>query len=248
MLLYAFAIGPEMERIYNDFGMGLPGVARFFFALGTWLREQNGTRAVVAVLTAPYLLWASDRLFLKELQRRRVARGMPLVGPLWGWLSTAAFARLLGALVVAEVPLTEALPLAGEGTGDPALAGTGRRLAHEVGRGRSLAEAARQEAVLPHGCAKLLGWAEENRTLPETLELLGGLFEARARAQAEFVTGVFGTLTVALVLWDIAFVGASLVLPLIAMLRSLTVGGWPLWTYTFDWQTVKDWFWSWLGY
>ena len=121
-----------------------------------------------------------------------------------------------------DVPLAEALRLAGEGVVDADIDRTCRRMAGDVEEGLTLSQACRRRGLLPSGTGSMLQWAEAHRSLPEALHMLGELFEGRARTQAGVVASVTSVLTVLLILFGIAFTVGALLVPMITLISKLS--------------------------
>ena len=218
-----FAIIEGFRNIFADFGLSLPAATRMVIGASSTVVKLNW-RALPALGGLVAVAWGAERLLLGASQRRRLACEIPLVGPLMRWTALAEFSRVLGLLIRGEVPLPEAVRLAGEAVHDPDLADAGRSIAAEVEGGRSLSESLGGCRRFPEGYAKLVGWAEGNRALPEALDILGEMYEAKARAHASTLGSLGGAAALILVLGGTALVVLALVLPLVNLLNSLT--GW----------------------
>jgi type II secretory pathway component PulF len=112
------------------------------------------------------------------------------------------------------MPLTTALPLAGDGVRDADLADACRAMARDLEEGLPLTTAIGRRRIFPAGFQKLLKWAEGQRSLPEALHMAGEMFEARARRQTSFVGVLCLVLVVVSLIWGIGFLLTALYLPL----------------------------------
>lgn len=210
----------EYEKIFEDFGLQLPRVTVVMVQISRFLRSLGWglpvAAIVIAVGAAALGMFSGDRLI------RRWASKLPLVGPLWRFTSMAEYSHLLALLVDSRIALPEALPMAGDATRDEDLAWASREAAKRVKEGASLAEAVSRTSVYPAGFAKLLSWAEANRSLPEALHVAGEIFEARARPQATFVGAFFMVVVITLVLLGVSLLLTALYLPLIQLISELS--------------------------
>jgi type II secretory pathway component PulF len=154
--------------------------------------------------------------------RRSVLSSLPLFGPVWRWTSLAEFCHLLGLLVESEVPLVEAIPMAGEGVPDSKLRAVAALLARDVARGDSLARAINRPSFFPEGLPAIVSWAEDHRCLPATLHMLGEMFEARARSQANLASTVCGVLCLIVILGGILVVIFGVFAPMYQMIQKLS--------------------------
>jgi general secretion pathway protein F len=77
-------------------------------------------------------------------------------------------------------------------------------------------------SVFPEGLTRLLHWAEQNGATSAALNLVSEMFDSRARAQSQYVSGIVGIVTAIFVLWGCAFVIAALFWPLISLISKLS--------------------------
>ena len=118
LFFFLWFLVPRFTKIFEDFGTELPGMTQF-----ADLDVENAPRALgfdpaqlgrFDILVR--LLW---RHGLSPAERRRFLWCLPLVGNMIRAAAMARFSRLVGLLIENEVPLPEALRLAGEGAGMP---------------------------------------------------------------------------------------------------------------------------------
>ncbi|HEX8202851.1 MAG TPA: type II secretion system F family protein, partial [Isosphaeraceae bacterium] len=213
LVFLALVVVKPYGMIYQDFGVNLPVSTRVLLGLARGI-ERIGWGLVVVPLAALGLMWLAGESRLSTAVGRRFVRWIPLFGPLWRWTSLTKFSHLLALLLESRMPLTVALPLAGEGVRDAELAATGRAIARDLEAGGALIPAVIRRRLLPRGFSRILAWAEGHQALPEALHMAGEMFEARARAQAAFV-GIF-CLVVAVVslIVGVGFLVVALYLPL----------------------------------
>jgi general secretion pathway protein F len=207
--------------IYRDFGVNLPVMTWFLLSLAGAI-ERIGWGLVLVPVAALGLFWLAGESRLSTAAGRRFVRWIPLLGPLRRWTSLTKFSHLLALLLESRMPLTTALPLAGEGVRDADLAATGRAIARDLEAGGALIPAIVRWRLLPRGFTRILAWAEGHQALPEALHMAGEMFEARARAQAAFV-GIF-CLVVAVVslILGVGFLVVALYLPLFQLISVLS--------------------------
>lgn len=213
------AVMSGFARIFKDFGIPLPTLTRFVIGIAAgvsrmWWPFLQGllTLAVLGLIAS---------VVLRREARRTLYSAFPLVGPVWHLTGLAEFCHLLALLLESEVPLVEALTLAGEGVEDGSILAASREAAREVAQGRPLSAAVSRRSLFPEGFARILGWAEKNRGLPEALHMAGEMFVARARAQASFLSTLCSVLAVLSILGGVAVVVLALMIPLITLISRL---------------------------
>ncbi|HEY8614144.1 MAG TPA: type II secretion system F family protein, partial [Roseomonas sp.] len=112
---------PALEPLFSAAGGRLPASTRFMLDAAAWLREWG---AIGLALCLTLALIARRALASEEARRWRdgTLLRLPLLGTLAWRSATARFARLLGALLSAGVPLNEALHHSGSAAGNAAVA------------------------------------------------------------------------------------------------------------------------------
>jgi len=210
----------QFERIFRDFGIPLPQLTLGILLISRVLR--SGWPALLIVVVAIVVLWLVLRIVLKPRDRRSLATKIPVIGGVWRYTSWAEFCHLLALLLESELPLPEALRLAGEGVQNSDLDRACRAMAGEVEHGGTLAQAMASRPELPSGLARLLRWATKQHAIAEILHMAGEMFEARAKGQAMFAGTVMAVLSVVIVLWGVFSVVIGLMLPMVTLISKLS--------------------------
>jgi type II secretory pathway component PulF len=211
-------IGP----VLRDFGINLPGLSLDLLSVVETI-GRVGPWLILGIWLAALAGWVLGRLLFTPTERRLFLHRLPLIGPIWRDTALADFCRLLAWLLDAQVPLGEALTLAGGGVRDPVLADACRSAASGIERGQPLSEAVGAHPAFPPGLAPLLRWAESLRSPAQVARLAGAIFEARARAGARFAAIFVAVLVVVAVLWGMLIFVGAVIWPMMHLLHALTV-------------------------
>lgn len=151
---------PTLAPLFADSGKPMPGALRVLSELQAhWPQLLLVTMFAVfmihalrtALIRRPFVRLALDRAYLR----------LPVVGALLLQQDTAKFARCLGTLLKAGVPLLAALAAASDGVSNSYLRRNIERACRYVGEGRSLHIALRAEAELPSLATRLISVGEE---------------------------------------------------------------------------------------
>ncbi len=178
-----FLVG-QFETIYRDFGIPLPGIT---VALLYFSHALSRVLVPLGIVLGFFLCaWLAGRVFLPRAVRRSVACKMPLLGGVWRSMSLADFCHLLALLVNGRLPMSEALRLTGQGIEDSSIDQDCQVMAGRVEQGESLSRAMAARPGFPIGLARLLRWAENQKSVPEVLHMAGSMFEARAARSRRF--------------------------------------------------------------
>jgi type II secretory pathway component PulF len=219
LFVLTFIVG-GFEQIFRDFGIPLPTLSLFLIAVSVWLLKSGAW--LIAGLVALGAIGGVTMVVIGPAARRSVASRLPLLGPVWRWTSLAEFCHLLGLLLEGELPLVEAVPLAGEGVADRDIRKVARGMTQDLDRGDSLAAAIGRRSLFPEGLGQIVAWAELHECLAKALHMMAEMFEGRARAQASFASTVCSVLTVILILGGIAAVIVGVLAPMIILIQKLS--------------------------
>lgn len=224
LAVFAFmmvVIVPKFKKIFMDFGVELPHLTLSLLYLSDWCGDFWRSGLIICVAAA-VVTWLLSKLLLPPPARQRMLYRTPLVGPLWRCTGLAQFARLLAMLVECELPLPDALRLAGDGVADEEVADAARQLAREIEAGRTLAESEARQARFPAGLAQSLQWGENSRSLAESLRAAAEMLEGQALIHSEFVFRAAPPLTMIFIVIVLAYIVLGLFMPLIKLITELS--------------------------
>ncbi len=135
LAVLASTIVPSFQKIFADFGTGLPPATQLVLVVAGPLATMFVILLLVIASAAIML-----RLGLGTRWVWPVLHRLPLAGPLLRWSQLVQFSRLMGLLIAQQVSLPDALRLAAAGLRDANLARGCRRVADDVEGGRALDE------------------------------------------------------------------------------------------------------------
>ena len=111
-LLLIFVV-PQFAVMFEDVGTEIPSSAAFLLSLSNFV-QSYGYLFVIAAVICIYLWKRLDRDPQTKLQKDGFLLSLPLVGTLILYRECAVFARTLGALIGAGIPLIQALRISRE--------------------------------------------------------------------------------------------------------------------------------------
>ena len=153
---------------------------------------------------------------------RRIAYGIPLIGPAIRANGLVAFSRLMKLLIDQSVPVPEALRLTADGVRDPALAAACRRAAEEVGAGQLLSESLAGYWQFPPTLLPFVRWGQEKPNLTEAFQAAAEMYEGRVRLRETFLASIIPPLALAVIGTVVGFIVVALFLPLISLIQALS--------------------------
>jgi general secretion pathway protein F len=190
VFLLTFVV-PRFEALLHDLKKELPPATRLLMDLSTFVQDWGllvgGVLAAGAVLFALRLRDPSFRLRVDGLLLR-----LPVIGGLVAKVEAERFARLLGGLVAAGVPLPGALATAGEAATNRAIAEAAAKAVAGIERGDGVAAALAAPGVFPELLVELARVGEETGRLADMLEKAAEVLKQEIEVT---VTRLIGLLT-----------------------------------------------------
>lgn len=223
----------RFRRVFQDFGVELPGLTVLLLMMSSALRAS--APFLLPVLVGLFLAWAVVGLFVSRGVRDGALAWTPVVGSLWRYTAWAEFCHLLAMLIEAKIPLPEALRLTGAAIENGEVDRACRAMAQGVEHGASLSSAMAGEIPdadqaglrairrsMPEGLPRLLHWAEDRAAIAEVLHMAGETFQARSRAEVTFGGAAAAFLAAAAVIIGLFIVVVGMFLPLITLVSKLS--------------------------
>jgi general secretion pathway protein F len=190
IFLLTFVV-PRFEALLRDLKKGLPPATRILMDISSLVQNWGPVIAVVlAIGAALFALRLRDPRF--RLRVDRALLRLPFAGDLLAKIEAERFARLLGGLVAAGVPLPAALATAGEAATNRAVAEAAAAAVAGVERGDGVATSLAAPAVLPELLIELARVGEETGRLPD---MLGKAAEVLKQEVEVTVNRLIGLLT-----------------------------------------------------
>lgn len=115
-LLLVFVV-PQFATMFEDAGTEIPGSAAFLMALSSWL-QSYGFLIIVAIAALVFFWKRLDSDPSSRFRKHEFLLSLPMLGSLLRYRDSAIFARTLGALLGAGIPLIRSLRVAREVVGN----------------------------------------------------------------------------------------------------------------------------------
>jgi general secretion pathway protein F len=201
-MLFLFTIGGvgmEFVAMHRDSGLRPRFWTDVIVALNETMHVWMWIPPVLALLFLAWL-WVSRRRLVPRTALGRLTLGcVPWMRGAVENFHRSTFADLLALLVENGVPVGDALLLAGEATGEPRYIEASRELADRVHQGGALSEAVSRQRVFPPFMRWMIGTAERQGSLADSLRQLAEMYRRRALIQAEWIRVMLPVLLVLVV-------------------------------------------------
>jgi type II secretory pathway component PulF len=206
---------PKFQGIFSQFGAQLPILTRFIIGVSNIIKHF-GPWAVGAGIV---LYFVFKRTAATDNGRRRVEKvtlSIPLLGKVVAHFALVRFARMLGTLVAAGVPLIASLRVARQAIGNQTLADTVSRAIEEVQRGQPLSKSLAESPLLfPPSVVEMIAVAEETGRLDKELLRMAISYESDLDRQLRMLVAVAEPLMLFVMAAIIGTIVIGVLLPLL---------------------------------
>lgn len=190
-------IVPTFKKMFDDLGGTLPAPTRVLVFMSEQMSWFVPVLAVSVVVFG--LLWSR----VKNEERVRnvvdpVKLKLPIFGPLFRKVALSRFARNLGAMTKAGVPILQALDIVADTTGNVVLAHAIRDVQNSVRSGESLTGPLANHPVFPPMVVQMLAVGEDTGALDTMLYKIGDFYDAEVEATTESLTALMEPLMIAM--------------------------------------------------
>lgn len=169
---------PTFSKIFEDFGAALPLLTRVIVAASRFCTHYG----LVIALAAAGSGYGIRRFFLTDRGSRLLERAtlkVPGLGVVLARFALVRFARMLGTLLGAGVPLVTALRVAQEALGNQTLADAVGQAILDVKQGATLSRSlASCKELFPPSVIEMIAVAEESGRLDKELNRLAMIYES----------------------------------------------------------------------
>ena len=190
LVLLLVLVVPVFEDVFRSFGAELPWSTQMVLGISRGLTTGAPWFLLLIALVA---FWVRQQWQQPQWQRQwhRRVLDLPALGPMIKTAVTARWAHTLSALLMAGVPLAEALPTAGQASNHPIYTRINHHLQRRVIQGGRLSEGMAHTGRFPDMLVQLCATGEDTGTLDTLLaraaELLSDELDARTQALSSLI-------------------------------------------------------------
>ncbi len=216
IFLLSFFI-PRFAPIFSQFGSNLPVLTQVVVKISHWLTHNGPLLALLAILT----VLGVRRWYASDLGRRqweRLLLRLPALGTLTARFALVRFARMLGTLLHAGVPLVSALQVAREALGNQTLCDAVNHAIEAVRQGEALSRALSvNRQLFPPSVLEMVSVAEETGRLDHELIRLATAYESDLDRHLRMTVALVEPLLLILMASLIGTVVVSMLLPVFTL-------------------------------
>jgi type IV pilus assembly protein PilC len=175
-ILLIFVV-PQFEQLFSSFGADLPAFTRVVVNMSEFMQEYWWVVLGVSVGAVVGLLQAKRRSQRFGRALDRMILKMPIVGPIMHKAAVARYARTLGTMFAAGVPLVEALESVAGATGNVVYSDAVLMIRDSVATGQQLQFAMSQTGLFPNMVEQMVAIGEESGALDSMLNKVADFYE-----------------------------------------------------------------------
>jgi len=186
---------PNLSGLFKEFGSDMPMMGRIVMSVGDFFGANMKFILIGVALLVGVVVW-----YLRKPEGRERVSGWFLKIPMLGDVSLknglAQICRSMAVLIGSGVPLTEALSLTIETTGNPTLRNSLTAVHTEVNAGQSLSDAIAADPVFPVLVSQMVAVGESTGRLDTNLDSVADFYEADASRSTEGVLQWIGPIMI----------------------------------------------------
>lgn len=204
---------PMYETLFRSMDAELPFLTRVIFACGRKLPVFLWCG--LGVITSGLLILRLTSPDLWKLRLEHILGRLPLIGKVYRLRDLVQFSRMLGRLLVAGIPLLEALRLTVGSVRGPKMLELINQLVLHVRQGKRMAPILRASKVFPMEGAEMIAVAEEAGQLDRMLHYVTQMFRLELEDHLDRLTRMIEPILILTVAGLIGLVAAGVMLPII---------------------------------
>lgn len=220
VLVLTFVVIPQLSELFADFGASLPLLTRVMIGSSTFLVEWWWAIAFGVGLAS----WGLRRLLQEESVQERLdvlLLKAPLLGPLLTKAQIARFARTMGTLISAGIPVLTSVELVAETTSSRVMGHALRRAGEQIRKGEGVAGPLKQQGLFPPMVTNLIGVGERSGSLDEMLNQVAAAYDVELQqALKRFITILEPTLILLLAI-VVGTIIAAFLFPILSLSETL---------------------------
>lgn len=204
---------PTFKDVFDSFGAKLPGPTLFLigaseFLQSSWYIIIAGVIALVIGIGKMRKTEKGALLFDKGMLR------LPVFGPLVRKAAVAKFARTLGTLLKAGVPIMEALETVAKTAGNKVVERVINECRANIREGQSLTDPLKKSGVFPAMVVQMVSVGEETGKIDEMLMKAADFYEDEVDTAVEGISSLMEPLIIVFLGGTIGFIVVAMFMPM----------------------------------
>lgn len=217
---------PKFKDIFNDFGVKLPAATLILMGASDWVVGWHPIPGWMMLLIAPFAVTMILRLIRSSPSGRfftdYVGMKIPVLGMLITKGAVARFARTLGTLINAGVPILEAINITRDTVGNEVFSRALNKVHDSIREGESFAAPLRATNVVDGMVVNMIDVGEETGELDKMLLKIADNYEEEMDVVVESLVSLLEPIMVVCLGGTVGFIVVALFMPLVQLIQSVT--------------------------
>lgn len=206
-------IVPTFAGLFESLGGELPGPTQLLVSASNFLASIPG---ILTVIVAPIASWQAFKAYRKtedgRFQLDKIKLKLPVFGELFRKIAITRFARNLGILLRAGVPILQALEITADTVNNGVIGNAVKDVQESVREGESMNDPLSEHEVFPPMVVQMIAVGEETGAVDTMLDKIADFYDREVEATTEQLTalmepimigvlgGIVGSMVIALYL------------------------------------------------
>ncbi|MBI4774930.1 MAG: type II secretion system F family protein [Deltaproteobacteria bacterium] len=217
--LISFVI-PQITSLFRETGQQLPWPTTFLIHVSSWM--QRFWWVGMAVVVAGLVLWKRFvRTHRGKRFKARLLLRLPVARTFITRLVVARFARTLGALLSAGMPLLTALGTSRTVLGNAVFSDAVEEVEKEVGEGKSLNETLKAVGVFPAMAVHMVHSGEKSGKLEDMLIKVADTYEKEVSTSLTIIMSLLEPVMILGMAMAVGFIVVAVLLPIFEMTQGI---------------------------
>jgi type IV pilus assembly protein PilC len=212
---------PKFKKIFQDFGIELPGITVALIAVSDWV--CNYFYLIPAI---PICFWLLIKIIKKnktgEYIIDKILLKIPILGKIVEKSVVARTARTLGTLISSGVPILEALIIARDTAGNAVFRRAFDNIYAAIREGESMAIPLKEARIVDDLVVNMVDVGEETGALDTMLYKIADVYDEEVSVLVEGLINLLEPMMVVILGLIVGFIVIALFMPLIKLLNSLS--------------------------
>lgn len=221
----AWFLLPRLATTFSQLDVELPWVTRVMVGLGEFLKDHGAIAVPLCLLlffAAGYVLFAAPRT---KAIGQRVLSALPGIGPLLRQVEVAQFGYLLGTLLEAGLPVTQALNLLSSASSSHEYQKFYSYLAQSLEDGQSFQQSLKgykdASKLLPPSVQQMIIAGERSGSLSQVLITVGRTYEQKSDVTTQNLEAIIEPIMLVVVWVGVMAVAVAVIVPIYGLLGGL---------------------------
>ncbi len=221
-LAIAWFILPMLATVFGQMDMELPLLTSLLIGIGKFF-EEHGTYFVPGIITVIIVLYLVTFTFSRtKFIGQAIMLSLPGIGHLVKNVEIARFGHLLGMLLEAGIPITQALDSIASSTETARYRKLYRHLERSIADGHSIQKSIKSyngaDKLIPASVRHLIAAGESSGKLSETLLKTGESFETKVEISTKNLAAVIEPVLLIIVWFGVMMVALAVLMPIYGLI------------------------------